>query len=65
MSTPRSAGEVIAGNPQLAAQPESGEQGPLRRGLADAPQARRRGAGGARQLLSAADYQKVLDAEGG
>ncbi len=57
-------GEIVAGNPQLAAQPEAVNTQPYGAGwlmrLKPAP-----GAVAAAQLLSAADYQKVLDAEGG
>ena len=58
------AGEVLAGNPQLAAQPESVNTEPYTGGwlMRLKPAA---GAVAAAQLLSAADYQKVLDAEGG
>lgn len=57
-------GEVLAGNPQLAAQPESVNTEPYTSGwlMRLKPAA---GAVAAAQLLSAADYQKVLDAEGG
>lgn len=57
-------GEVLAGNPQLAAQPEVVNTQPYTDGwlwrLQPAP-----GALAAAQLLSSADYQQVLDAEGG
>ena len=58
------AGEVTAGNPKLQAQPEAVNAQPYGAGwlmrLKPAP-----GALAAADLLSAADYQKVLDAEGG
>jgi glycine cleavage system H protein len=57
------AGEVVAGNPQLAAQPESVNSQPYVAWLMRLKPAA--GALAAAQLLSAADYQKVLDAEGG
>jgi len=57
------AGEVVAGNPALASQPEAVNADPysawLMRLKPDP------GAVAAAGLLSAADYQKVLDAEGG
>jgi glycine cleavage system H protein len=57
-------GEVVAGNPQLAAQPEVVNTQPYGAGwlmrLKPVP-----GALAAAQLLKAADYHKVLDAEGG
>ena len=57
------AGEITAGNPQLAAQPEVVNTQPYTDGwlwrLKPAA-----GAIAAAQLLSSADYQKVLDAEG-
>ena len=57
------AGEVTAGNPRLAAEPETVNTEPYGEGwlmrLRPAP-----GALAAAALLSAADYQKVLDAEG-
>jgi glycine cleavage system H protein len=57
-------GEVLAGNPQLAAQPEVVNTQPYGAGwlmrVKPAP-----GALAAAPLLKAADYQKVLDAEGG
>ena len=58
------AGEVLAGNPQLAAQPDSVNTQPYGAGwlMRLKPAA---GALAAAALLSAADYQKVLDAEGG
>lgn len=58
------AGEITAGNPQLAAEPEVVNADPYGAGwlmrLQPAP-----GALAAAGLLSAADYQQVLDAEGG
>ena len=58
------AGEVLAGNPQLAAQPDSVNTQPYGAGwlMRVKPAA---GALAAAALLGAADYQKVLDAEGG
>ena len=58
------AGQVTAGNPQLAAQPEAVNTDPYGAGwlMRLRPAA---GALAAAALLSAADYQKVLDAEGG
>jgi glycine cleavage system H protein len=58
------AGEVTAGNPRLAAEPETVNSQPYGEGwlMRLKPAA---GALVAAQLLSAADYQKVLDAEGG
>jgi glycine cleavage system H protein len=58
------AGEVLAGNPQLAAQPDSVNTAPYGAGwlMRLKPAA---GALAAAALISAADYQKVLDAEGG
>jgi glycine cleavage system H protein len=57
-------GQVTAGNPKLSAEPETVNAEPYGAGwlmrLRPAP-----GALGAAQLLSAAEYQKVLDAEGG
>jgi glycine cleavage system H protein len=57
------AGEITAGNPRLAAEPETVNAEPYGEGwlmrLKPAP-----GALAAAALLSAADYQKVLDAEG-
>ena len=57
-------GEVTAGNPQLASQPEAVNKDAYGAGwlwrLRPAA-----GALAAAALLSAADYQKVLDAEGG
>ena len=57
-------GEIVAGNPQLAAQPEVVNTQPYGAGwlMRLKPAA---GALAAAQLLTAADYQKVLDAEGG
>ncbi len=56
------AGEVTAGNPKLAAEPETVNTDPYGAGwlmrLKPAP-----GALGSAGLLSAADYQKVLDTE--
>jgi glycine cleavage system H protein len=56
------AGEVTAGNPKLAAEPETVNADPYGEGwlmrLKPAP-----GAIGSAGLISAADYQKVLDAE--
>ena len=58
------AGEITAGNPKLAAEPEAVNADPYGAGwlmrLKPAP-----GALAAAGLLSAADYQQVLDAEGG
>jgi glycine cleavage system H protein len=58
------AGVVTAGNPKLAAEPETVNSEPYGAGwlwrLRPAP-----GALAAAGLISAADYQKVLDAEGG
>jgi glycine cleavage system H protein len=58
------AGEVTAGNPKLAQEPETVNSDPYGHGwlwrLRPAP-----GALAAAQLLAAADYQQVLDAEGG
>jgi len=58
------AGEVLAGNERLAKEPETVNAEPYGAGwlmrLKPAP-----GALAAAALLSAADYQKVLDAEGG
>jgi len=58
------AGEVIAGNPKLKDEPETVNTDPYGEGwlmrLRPAP-----GALAGAALLSAADYQKVLDAEGG
>jgi glycine cleavage system H protein len=58
------AGEITAGNPKLAAEPEAVNADPYGGGwlmrLKPAP-----GALAAAGLLSAADYQQVLDAEGG
>ena len=58
------AGEVTAGNPRLRDEPETVNTDPYGEGwlmrLRPAP-----GALTAAALLSAADYQKVLDAEGG
>ncbi len=58
------AGEITAGNPRLAAEPEIVNADPYGEGwlmrLKPAP-----GALAAAALLSAADYQQVLDAEGG
>jgi glycine cleavage system H protein len=58
------AGEVTAGNPELAAQPEAVNTDPYGAGwlMRLKPAA---GALAAAQLLAAADYQKLLDAEGG
>jgi glycine cleavage system H protein len=57
------AGEITAGNPRLAAEPETVNAEPYGAGwlmrIRPAP-----GALAAAALLSAADYQKVLDAEG-
>ena len=57
-------GEVTAGNPKLAAEPETINSQPYGEGwlMRLKPDS---GALAAAQLLSAADYQKVLDAEGG
>jgi glycine cleavage system H protein len=57
-------GEVIAGNPQLAAEPQVLNSDPYGAGwlMRLKPAA---GALAAAELLSADDYQKVLDAEGG
>jgi glycine cleavage system H protein len=58
------AGEVSAGNPRLSDEPETVNTDPYGEGwlmrLRPAP-----GALAAAALLSAADYQKVLEAEGG
>jgi glycine cleavage system H protein len=58
------AGEVTAGNPRLSDEPETVNKDPYGEGwlmrLRPAP-----GALAGAALLSAADYQKVLDAEGG
>ena len=58
------AGEVTAGNPRLSDEPETVNTDPYGEGwlmrLRPAP-----GALAAAALLSAADYQKVLEAEGG
>jgi glycine cleavage system H protein len=58
------AGEVTAGNPRLSAEPETVNTDPYREGwlmrLRPAP-----GALAAAALMSAADYQKILEAEGG
>ena len=58
------AGEVIAGNPRLGAEPEAVNADAYGAGwlMRLKPAA---GALAAAGLLSAADYQKVLDAEGG
>ena len=58
------AGQVSAANPKLAAEPETLNSDPYGAGWLYRlkPAA---GALAAAQLLSAADYQKVLDAEGG
>jgi len=57
-------GEVTAGNPRLSAEPETVNTDPYGEGwlmrLRPAP-----GALSGAALMSAADYQKVLDAEGG
>ena len=57
-------GEVTAGNPRLSGEPETVNTDPYGEGwlmrLRPAP-----GAVAAAALMSAADYQKVLDAEGG
>jgi glycine cleavage system H protein len=57
-------GEVAAGNPRLSAEPETVNTDPYGEGwlmrLRPAP-----GALAAAALMSAADYQKVLEAEGG
>jgi glycine cleavage system H protein len=57
-------GQISAGNPRLAAEPETVNSDPYGEGwlmrMRPAP-----GALTAAALLSAADYQKVLDAEGG
>jgi len=57
------AGEIIAGNPKLATEPETVNAQPYGEGwlMRLKPAA---GALAAAALLSAADYQKVLDAEG-
>ena len=57
-------GEITAGNPRLSSEPETVNADPYREGwlLRMRPAA---GAVAAAALLSAADYQKVLDAEGG
>jgi glycine cleavage system H protein len=58
------AGEVTAGNPKLATQPETVNAQPYGAGwlMRVRPAA---GTLAAAALLSAADYQKLLDAEGG
>jgi glycine cleavage system H protein len=56
-------GEIIAGNPKLASEPEAVNTQPYDAWLMRMKPAA--GAVAAAQLLSAADYQKVLDAEGG
>ena len=58
------AGEITAGNPKLAAEPEVVNADPYGQGwlMRLKPAA---GAIAAAGLLSAADYQKVLDSEGG
>ena len=58
------AGEITAGNPKLAAEPEVVNADPYGQGwlMRLKPGA---GAIAAAGLLSAADYQKVLDSEGG
>ena len=58
------AGEITAGNPKLAAEPEVVNADPYGQGwlMRVKPAA---GAIAAAGLMSAADYQKVLDAEGG
>jgi glycine cleavage system H protein len=56
-------GEIIAGNPQLASEPEAVNTQPYGAWLMRMKPAP--GALAAAQLLSGADYQKVLDAEGG
>jgi glycine cleavage system H protein len=58
------AGQVLAGNPQLAAQPDSVNTQPYGAGWLWRLQPAA-GALAAAALLSAADYQKVLEAEGG
>ncbi len=57
-------GEVVAGNPLLATQPEAVNTNPYGAGwlMRLMPAA---GAIAAARLLTAADYQKVLEAEGG
>jgi len=57
------AGEITAGNPKLATEPEAVNAQPYGEGwlMRIKPAA---GALAAAELLSAADYQKVLDAEG-
>jgi glycine cleavage system H protein len=57
------AGQVVAGNPALANEPEAVNKDPYGAWLMRIKPAA--GAVAAAQLLSAADYQKVLDAEGG
>jgi glycine cleavage system H protein len=58
------AGEITAGNPKLTAEPQTVNAKPYGEGwlmrLRPAP-----GALAAAALMSAADYQKILDAEGG
>ena len=58
------AGEITAGNPKLAAEPEAVNADPYGAGwlmrLKPAP-----GALAAASLMSAADYQQLLDTEGG
>jgi glycine cleavage system H protein len=58
------AGEVSAANPKLAAEPETLNSDPYGAGWLYRLKAAA-GALAAAPLLSAADYQKVLDAEGG
>jgi glycine cleavage system H protein len=57
------AGEVVAGNPELAGAPETVNSDPYGRGwlMRLKPAA---GAAAAAGLMSAADYRKFLDAEG-
>jgi len=58
------AGEITAGNPKLAAEPETVNAHPYGEGwlMRLRPAA---GAVAAAELLAAADYQKILEAEGG
>ena len=51
--------------PEARGRARDGQHRSLRRGLADAHQAGARGARRGAALMSAADYQKLLDAEGG
>jgi glycine cleavage system H protein len=57
------AGEIVSGNPALASEPEAVNANAYSAWLMRIKPAA--GAVAAAQLLSAAEYQKVLDAEGG